>query len=212
MMMRAFPRLFCAVGILMVALLAHAEEPNAVPVRDLAAKELLTVLRAGGLVLYFRHTSTDFGHSDEAMTSFDDCAKQRNLTDKGRDEARAIGDALKQLAVPIGAVLSSPFCRTTETAQLAFGRAEKSMDLRGGPVSNDPQRYQALRKQLATRPQPKTNTLLVGHGNPFRSVAGAPHLSEGEAAVVQPVGEGVYQIIARIRIEEWQTLLAVRGQ
>ena len=123
------------------------------------------------------------------MTSFGDCGTQRNLTDKGRDEARAIGVAIKQLAIPIGTVLSSPFCRTTETAQLAFGRAEKSLDLRGGPVSDDPQRYLALRKQLSAWPQPETNTILVGHGNPFRSVAGAPHLSEGEAAVVQPLGD-----------------------
>jgi phosphohistidine phosphatase SixA len=212
MMIRSARQLFCAVYVLIVALLAHAQEPSALPVRDLAPRELVAMLRSGGLILYFRHTSTDFGQSDEAMTSFDDCAKQRNLTDKGRDEARAIGATIKELAIPIGAVLSSPFCRTTETAQLTFGRAEKSMDLRGGPASNDPQRYQALRKQLGTRPQPKTNTILVGHGNPFRSVAGAPHLSEGEAAVLLPLGDGAYEMIARIRIEGWQTLLEVRGQ
>jgi phosphohistidine phosphatase SixA len=195
--------------LLAATLLARAEEPSALPVRDVAAKELLAMLRTGGFVLYFRHTSTDFGQSDEAMTSFEDCGKQRNLTDKGRDEARAIGVAIKKLAIPIGAVLSSPYCRTTETAQLAFGRAEESMDLRGGPVSDDPTRYQALRKQLGKQPQPQTNTALLGHGNPFRSIAGAPHLSEGEAAVVQPIRDEEYKIIARIRLDEWKNLLDV---
>jgi phosphohistidine phosphatase SixA len=198
-----------AIGLLAATVLTRAEEPSALPVDDVTTKELLAKLRAGGLVLYFRHTSTDFGQSDEAMTSFEDCGKQRNLTDEGRDEARAIGVAIKKLAIPIGAVLSSPYCRTTETAQLAFGRAEQSMDLRGGPVSDDPKRYQALRKQLGEQPQPQTNTALVGHGNPFRSIAGAPHLSEGEAAVVQPIRDEDYKIIARIRLEDWKNLLDV---
>ena len=195
------------ISLLAVTLLASAEEPSALPVREMPQKELLAMLRAGGFILYFRHTSTDFGQSDEAMTNFADCEKQRNLTDKGRDEARAIGAAVKELAIPVGTILSSPFCRTTETAQLAFGRVEQSMDLRGGPVSNDPASYPALRKQLSTWPQAETNTILVGHGNPFRSIAGAPHLSEGEAAVLQPVGGDKFQIIARIRLEDWKNLI-----
>ena len=210
--MRNTVRIFLILLLLAATLLGRAEEQSALPVRDFSPKDLLATLRAGGLVVYFRHTSTDFGQSDEAMTSFGDCGTQRNLTDKGRDEARAIGVAIKQLAIPIGTVLSSPFCRTTETAQLAFGRAEKSLDLRGGPVSDDPQRYLALRKQLSAWPQPETNTILVGHGNPFRSVAGAPHLSEGEAAVVQPLGDARFEIVARIRIEQWQSLLDAQKQ
>lgn len=210
--MRILFRILYAYCLLSAAAFAHAQEASALPVRDLPAKELLAMLRGGGLVLYFRHTSTDFGQSDEAMTSFDDCTKQRNLTDKGRDEARAVGAAIKELAIPIGTVLSSPFCRTTETAQLAFGRAEKSIDLRGGPVSGDPQRYQLLRKQLGTPPKSKTNTALAGHGNPFRSVAGAPHLSEGEAAVLRPLGDGGYEIVARIRLEQWRNLVELRSE
>jgi broad specificity phosphatase PhoE len=43
-------------------------------------------------VLYIRHTSTDFGQNDAKMTGYEDCANQRNLTDKGRQEARAVGE------------------------------------------------------------------------------------------------------------------------
>ena len=52
---------------------------------------IVAKLREGGLVLYMRHTSTDFSQNDAAMTSYEDCAHQRNLTDKGRAEAREIG-------------------------------------------------------------------------------------------------------------------------
>ncbi len=186
---------------------ALGDEPSAEPVDALGGAALVAALRQGGFVLYFRHTSTDFGQSDEAMTSFEDCAQQRNLTDKGREEGRTIGAAVRRLDIPIGKVLSSPFCRTSETATLAFGRTEKSRDLIGGPVSNDPARYAPLRKQLGTAPAAGRNTLLVGHGNPFRSLAGPPHLSEGEAAVIEPLGEDRFKIRARVRVEQWAELL-----
>src|SRR5882724_6547553 len=56
---------------------------------------LLAKLRQGGYVLFLRHTSTDFSQNDQKMTGYEDCATQRNLTDKGRDEARALGAAIK---------------------------------------------------------------------------------------------------------------------
>jgi len=73
---------------------------------------LLAALRQGGYVLFLRHASTDFSQDDSRMTSFEDCATQRNLTDKGRAEARALGEHVKRLKIPIGEVLASPFCRT----------------------------------------------------------------------------------------------------
>src|SRR5919106_6808402 len=93
--------------------------------------ELLNRLREGGYVLYLRHTSTDFSQNDSRMTSYEDCASQRNLTDRGREEARAIGEHVKRLKIPIGEVLASPFCRTMETARLAFGKTRATHEVRG---------------------------------------------------------------------------------
>src|SRR5205809_2682352 len=98
---------------------------------------LLAKLRHGGYVLFMRHTSTDFSQNDARMTSYEDCANQRNLTDKGRAEARALGEHVQRLAIPIGAVYASPFCRTMETARLAFHQAQRLTEARGGPA-NDP--------------------------------------------------------------------------
>ena len=88
-------------------------------------------LRQGGYVLYMRHASTDFSRNDAAMTSYEDCATQRNLTDQGRAEARAVGAHVRRLRIPIGDVLASPFCRTMETARLAFGKAQATPAARG---------------------------------------------------------------------------------
>jgi hypothetical protein len=161
-------------------------------------------LRKGGYVLYVRHTSTDFSKDDARMASFQDCANQRPLTDKGRDEARAIGGHVRRLRIPIDRVYASPFCRTVETAVLAFGKAEKTNDARGGPVkSDDPKRYAALRKLLATPPAPGKNNVISSHGNPFYAVFGAPYLAEGEIAVVRP---GDSAVAGKIRLEDWPAL------
>jgi hypothetical protein len=117
---------------------------------QLEGAKLLSALRGGGYVLYFRHTSTDFGANDEHMTSYADCATQRNLTEQGRAEARRIGAAIQSLAIPIGKVMASPFCRTMETAQLMFGRAVATPAVRGGPAQADAERYADLRKLLST--------------------------------------------------------------
>ena len=168
---------------------------------------LLKQLREGGYVLYLWHASTDFSKNDSAMTSYEDCASQRNLTDKGRDEARAVGEHIKRLGIPIGAVLASPFCRTMETARLAFGKAQGMNEVRGGPARpDDPSRYDPLRKLLGT-PIPKgENVVISSHGNPFHAVAGPPYLAEGEMAVISPQGDSRFAIVGRIRLEDWQLL------
>jgi len=168
---------------------------------------LLAELRRGGYVLYIRHTSTDFGQNDAKMTGYEDCANQRNLTEKGRQEARAVGEHIKRLKIPIGRVLASPFCRTIETARLAFGKAQPMQEARGGPArTDDAKRYEGLRKLLST-PVPKgENVAISSHGNPFHAVAGPPYLAEGESAVVRPQGDSAFAVVGRIRLQDWELL------
>jgi hypothetical protein len=49
--------------------------------------------------------------------------------------------------------------------------------------------------------------MITSHGNPFRAIAGPPHLAEGEAAVLKPDG-GRFVVVARLRREDWPTLVA----
>lgn len=73
-----------------------------------AQADLAKLLRQGGHVLYMRHTSTDLSQNDSRMRGYDDCANQRNLTDMGRTEARAVAAHVKRLGIPIGKVLAGP--------------------------------------------------------------------------------------------------------
>ena len=207
---------YCALSsvlALLVGALASALTASSPATAQTTAKpplqgaEILTALRAGGYVLYFRHADTDHTKSDTQGMNFDDCAAQRNLTDRGRDNARAIGEVLRALGIPTGTVLASPYCRTVETAMLAFGAAEKSMAVReGGPLPpGSPGRFTALGGLLSSPPAPGVNTVIVGHAYPFYALAGGQYLDEGEAAVVLPRGAS-FEVVARVGAKQWRDL------
>lgn len=200
-------RLLAATGLVVALFLLAPALAAELSAERLAGPQLLAALRAGGLVVYFRHAATDFGQNDEQMTGYEDCARQRNLTDAGRAEARRIGVAIKRLEIPVGEVLASPFCRTLETARLIFGRAEATAAVRGGPARPDTaDRYAELRKLLSTPTAAGVDLAIVSHGNPFVAVAGLPYLAEGEAAVIRPLGAQGFVILARIAKDGWDGL------
>jgi phosphohistidine phosphatase SixA len=182
---------------------AVAQQAAAPP---LAGADLLAALRAGGHILYFRHADTDHSQVDRGVR-LEDCTTQRNLTDRGRDHSRALGEAIRSLGIPIGAVLASPMCRTMETATLAFGAALKSPAVReGGPLApGTPGRFPALRELLSTRVAPGANTVIVGHAYPYFTLVGGQYLNEGEADVVQPRGTD-FEVLARLGLKQWRDL------
>ncbi len=65
--------------------------------------------------------------------------------------------------------------------------------------------YPGLKQLLAAPVAAGGNRWIVGHGNPFRAIAGAPHLMEGEAAVIRPRGSRA-TVVARIAVADWQAL------
>ena len=177
----------------------------------LSGADLLAALRAGGFIIYFRHADTNFKQTDVRPVNLADCTQQRNLTDKGREHARNIGAAIRALSIPIGPVLASPLCRTVETAELAFGAAERSMTvIDAGPTPpGSPDRYAALRAMLSTPRPAGGNTVIVGHAYPMYTLIGGQYLEEGEAAVVQPRGTD-FEVVARVGLTQWRELAQPR--
>ncbi len=182
---------------------AVASAPSSAPdaAQAVALPELGAALRQGGYVIYFRHTATDFSRTDAGMTSYADCANQRLLSGEGRRQARDVGRRIAALKLPQGEALASPMCRTMQTAQLMLGRVTPGPALREGSDGD----YPGLRQLLASPVPAGSNRWLVGHGTPFRAVAGAPHLAEGEAAVLRPGGVR-WTVVARVLPQEWAQL------
>jgi hypothetical protein len=193
---------FCAAATLAAGAQERTSTPD--PKYALTGSALVAELRKGGYTLYFRHTATDFSQSDARMVA-GDCSTQRNLTDNGRAQARAIGDAMKSLRLPIGQVIASPYCRTMDTARLIAGNARASDAVRGTRGSGGGPDYSALSAILASAPDPGTLRVVAGHGNPFHAIAGPPHLEEGEAAVLRAM-EGSWVVVARVKSGAWDTL------
>jgi phosphohistidine phosphatase SixA len=90
------------------------------PLRLLAAADEAAWARVQpGTIVLFRHALAP-GTGDPPGFRLDDCSTQRNLNDEGRAQARRIGEAFRQRRIEVGAVWSSQWCRTRDTADLAF--------------------------------------------------------------------------------------------
>ena len=130
-------------------------------------------LRQGGVVALMRHGDAP-GVGDPPGWRLDDCATQRNLGERGRAEARAVGARLRAERIAIDRVVSSPWCRCIETARLVDA----------GPVHVEPafanafvlrERRQALRDAghafIAAWRGPGT-LLVVTHGENIAALTG----------------------------------------
>src|SRR5258705_3068476 len=145
----------------LVAITAWAQDAATV-------QDILTKLRAGGYVIVVRHGATHADQADTDPLNLDNVAKQRQLNDKGRADAKAVGDAFKAAGVPIGKSISSRFYRAVETAQLIGDKApEPTLDVSEGGLVVSPnennRRAQALRAIVAAPSAAGRNTLVVTH-------------------------------------------------
>src|SRR2546423_14466336 len=80
--------------------------------------ELLPKLRKGGYVLFIRHPKTNPDQADTDPLNLDNIKAQRHLSDEGRKQAKAIGEAFRALKLPIEKVIASKFYRAQEAAKL----------------------------------------------------------------------------------------------
>src|SRR5438067_4380838 len=133
-----------------VGAVAAQDKPPA-PAMDLPS--LVSALQGGGYVIYFRHAATDQSKADSPEhLDLENCATQRNLSDKGREQAQVIGKAFAALGIKVAAVLSSPYCRCIDTAKLAFGKSAVAHDLEFAMPKNENESKKlgaALRKLLS---------------------------------------------------------------
>jgi phosphohistidine phosphatase SixA len=195
----------------------------------LTGTALLRELRSGGYILYFRHFHTDHTrwhedpikskHAEMTVRDFvASCDQQRPLTDFGRHRARDIGAFIQQQGIPIGKVLSSPYCRALETATLLARRApdETTYALvhRGGGLTYE-QMARNVRPLLGALPEPGKNTLIIGHRPQMDDVR---LIEEGECFVLKPLGQGRFDLVGTIYDSDWYEAvvnpeyLGLRGQ
>lgn len=126
-----------------------------------AQQDPLAPLRQGGLLLFMRHANAP-GIGDPPNFRIDDCATQRNLSDRGRAQAVAVGERLRGEGIRWSSVQSSRWCRCLDTARLAFGAVEP-FDLLNSSFAGRPDATPELRRHLLSLPSDGANRIYVTH-------------------------------------------------
>jgi phosphohistidine phosphatase SixA len=180
-----------------------------------ADRQAIEAIQRGGHYIYFRHGMTSRTEQDSNPPNLRDCSMQRNLTDEGRAQARTIGEAVRALNVPIGLVLSSPYCRAQEYSRLAFNQAqtEPSLELPDFLPADARQRNtEAMLRILAMVPPSNTNVAMVAHSPNVKDAIGADLPVEGGAVIVKPNAGGKPTVVIKLLPNEWSTLAQALGR
>lgn len=144
------------------------------------AKEILN----GGYILHFRHAERDkwidvqmydalesdvheFGKDGSRFAENEYFSKAVCLNERGKVQAKAIGEHLTNIELPINVVISSVSCRARQTANLAFGgfTSQHRILVHTGPYNEEPNdRLLKIKKFYLALPHSETsNTIVSAH-------------------------------------------------
>lgn len=195
--------------------------PFAAPLAETPSKAgIVRSLQGGGYTIYFRHAATNWSQLDNINEHGDwqscDGTRIRQLSDAGRETAKAVGRAIKVLDIPVGEVLSSEYCRSRETAELLdVGPVTMTLDImnlraadyvggRAAAIS----KYRAI---IAQPPAAGTNRVISAHGNLSKAATGA-YPGEAGAVIIKadPDAEHGFRVVGQLDPADW-TRLAGNG-
>ncbi len=155
------------------------------------------LLTEPGAVILFRHATAP-GTGDPAGFVLGDCSTQRNLDDRGRAEAHALGAAFRRRGIVVGRVISSQWCRSRETAELAFpGRVEDEPAFNSffGNRAGEPSATAAARQIVAGWKGPGVLVAVTHQVNISALTGIAPRPGEG---VIVSMTDGQPTVLGRL--------------
>lgn len=170
------------VWLMLLALIASAATSPPARADDEAA--LWSALREGRAFAMIRHALAP-GFGDPEAFRLGDCTTQRNLSQKGREQARSIGALFRQNAIGSADVYTSQWCRCRETARLLDLGAVRELP----PLNSffqEPALRQPQTEELATwldNRQATLPLLLVTHQVNISALTGRG-VASGEIVVV----------------------------
>lgn len=161
-------------------------------------------LKSGGQVVLMRHTTVDQGPGKgNPLLRDPTCAKERNLSSQGKEEAVRVGTTFKTRAIPVGEVMSSPYCRTRDTARHAFGQTTPTEFLFLSEVltpaevaRNTTEAMQRIGEYGGT-----VNLVMVTH-EPNIAAITFELVEQGAFLVLKPRGGSKFDVVGKIRLED----------
>jgi hypothetical protein len=175
----------------LVVMNAHANEDD-----------LIKLMKSGGHILMIRHAYAP-GSGDPANFKIGDCATQRNLDDRGRSQARAIGDWLRSKGIKDAKIYSSQWCRCLETATLlGLGPVAElpALDSFYGKPQNREPDIKALRSFIATLPADGELIIFVTHYVTILEITGEG-VSPGEGVVLKIKEGGAFDVLGSLSFQ-----------
>lgn len=166
----AFGSLTFGLLALLCALVSNA---SAQDLPRLSFEQAAGKLASRGFILMMRHAQTVPGVGDPENFKLGDCDTQRNLSAEGREQAKRIGGAFARAGVRFDIVRSSQWCRTRETARLAFGADEEWPALNSSFRNRDEQAGRSRQIIDFARAMNRAhNAMLVTHQITITALAG----------------------------------------
>jgi phosphohistidine phosphatase SixA len=159
-------------------------------------------LRQGAHVALMRHAEAPGGAGDPPGFRLDDCRTQRNLSARGRADAKAVGERLRTQGVAVTKLLSSPWCRCVDTARLlSIGPVEIEPTFSNAFVLADrrPALTAGARTLVSAWKGPGT-LLVVTHGTNIQALTGV-NPDSGEIVVVEPRPDANLRPVGRIPVQ-----------
>jgi len=165
-------------------------------------EQVWAALKQGGKVVLLRHTQVDIREGIGRLTP-GNCADEVNLSSRGVEQAKRIGETFRVHGVVVGEVLTSPYCRCIDTGKLAFGRATIVQYLKPpGVVSEDQAKLDRERVvQEILKHRDPSNLVMITHDLNIADVVLEDTVSMGEFFVVQPKG-AVFDVLGKIRLND----------
>ena len=182
---------------------AQKLDPNKVKAAAEAAKndakdELWKALKAGKAIALMRHAIAP-GTGDPAEFELGNCKTQRNLSEEGRKQAKAIGDIFRARGISSATVYSSAWCRTRDTAALLdLGKVQTFPPLNSFFANPKAKPFQTRKLKLfVLRARGDTPKVLVTHQVNITALTGK-FAKSGEIIVVQPTKDKKIKVLGAL--------------
>jgi broad specificity phosphatase PhoE len=161
--------------------------------------DALDLLTQPGHVLLLRHANAP-GVGDPTGMALGECSTQRNLDDRGRAQAKGLGERLRATGVTVARVYTSQWCRCQETARLLdVGAVEELPALNSffGQSETKESRVQALREFIDQLPRDGRAIVFVTHQMTITALSGYFPAS-GSGLIVKLRDGGGFEQVAEL--------------
>ena len=180
------------------------------PASDLSGPSLAERLQKGGLVIYMRHERATREPVERFSTMpAPGCEASNTISRGGGERALAARAAIHQLKLPVGKVFSSAYCRTTETARLAFGVEPELTPMLESVHATATRGPEQMRQDalnlIARESAPGKNLVLVGHREGMQALTGID-VNTGDSLVLERTPSGVPRVLGVVTALRWAQL------